>query len=67
MRAKKYERLPFVIIDQFGQIWRRSKTRGWFEIKPYPGCNRSRYISHPDFAGCKKIMNRAEAEVKYPA
>jgi hypothetical protein len=68
MILKKYERWPQLIIDEIGQVWRRSKTKGWFEFVEYDDrkrgggyCSRSKFLNHPDFIGAKKVYGKKEA------
>lgn len=64
MVLEKYKRWPFAIIDDEGVVWRRSRIKGWFMWKS--GSNKSglfachKYLTHPSFIGCKKIMTKKE-------
>lgn len=64
--TKPYGRWPFAIQDEQGRIWKRSKTKGWFEYtdydnRPHGGySNTSRHIAHPDFIGCKQIWTKQD-------
>lgn len=67
MVLKKYERWPFAIIDEEGNIWRRSKPKGWFKFVHFDNrksnggyCSTSKFINDTDFIGCKRIMSKNE-------
>jgi hypothetical protein len=72
MELKKYERWPIAFIDEEGKIWRRSKTKGWFEIRwgnPKDGKGHgstSTHMNHPSLRFfAKKIMTKKElAEIE---
>ncbi len=66
MQFKKYQRLPFGIIEN-GKVWKRDKVKGWYSFLEWGDkgsgngyCERSKFLSHYDFIGCKKIMKKKD-------
>lgn len=64
MVLEKYKRWAYVIIDEQGRTWIRSKTKGWFEWVEFDQrndkgeggyCKHSKFLTHPDFFGSMKI------------
>lgn len=68
MILEKYKRWPIAIILN-GEIWRRSKTKGWFQVE-YGEKGKggytciSAYITHPKFIGAKQVWSKKELETK---
>lgn len=67
MVLEKYKRWPQAIVDDRGRVWRRSKTKGWFEWVEFDDrergggyCNHSKYLNHVDFIGAKQIWKKKD-------
>lgn len=72
MVLKKYDRWPYAFVDKRGNVWHRSKTKGWFEFtfgeKGQPGsATHSKFMNHPDFYNCTKIESKKDFFKLYPA
>lgn len=63
MILEKYKHWPFAIIDSEGKVWRRSKTKGWFEFRS-TNTVCSKYLTHPDFSGCRQITIKKDVPQK---
>lgn len=69
MVLEKYKRWPFAIIDESGRVWKRSRTKGWFEWVEFDErnkngeggyCKHSKFLTHPEFIGAKQIWKKNE-------
>lgn len=64
-----YGRWPYALVDKDGKVWRRCKSKGWFQRykwddRPHGGyCATYKRIDHHDFIGCEEIWNKKEAEI----